>query len=128
MPRLRVQHRPTTRDTRALRNVAPTWQPSVVPAAVNANIIKVFLSWDGAVVALFDRPVVVDTDAPPTTWHFGSSFSLQPGGFNFTNGLYIIPNGAVNPGDAVVIGPDDPAARTPDGGYVNGLTTTIQDL
>ena len=35
---------------------------------------------------------------------------------------------SIMPGDPVVIGPDEPAARTPEGGYVNGENFTIEDL
>src|SRR5437016_207263 len=87
----------------------------------NANVLRILLSFDGAILMLFDGPVAVDQASPPTTWAFHGNTSLQAGGgFNFTCGTYLVLNGVVNPGDPVVLGPLDPAARTPGGGYVNG--------
>jgi hypothetical protein len=92
-------------------------------------VTRVFLSFEGGIVILFDTPVVVDQANPPTTWAFNGFTYLQPdGGFNFPYGAYLVLNGVVSPGNAVVIGADDPAARTPDGGYVNGGTFTVEDI
>ena len=79
---------------------------------------------------LFDRAVVVDNVDPPTTWSFHGNTSIQAGGFDFPlgDGTYFILNGVPNPGDAVVIGADDPAARTAEGGYVNGGNFVIEDI
>jgi hypothetical protein len=96
---------------------------------VNANVLRVFLTYEDGIMLLFDRPVVVDQASPPTTWSFNGNTSIQPGsGFNFDNGTYFILNGFVAPGQPVVIGPNDPAARTADGGYVNGGAFTVDDI
>jgi hypothetical protein len=95
----------------------------------NVNVTRIFVSWDGGIVMMFDGPVTVDQASPPTTWSFNGSTSLQPGsGFNFVQGTYLVLNGVVSPGNTVVIGADDPAARTPSGGFVNGGTFTVEDI
>jgi hypothetical protein len=103
-------------------------KPAAAVQAVNVNVSRIFLSYGGAAVMLFDGPVTVDQASPPTTWSFNGSTSIQGGGFNFPQGTYLIVNGVVGPGNTVVIAPNDPAARTPSGGYVNGGTFTIEDI
>ena len=103
-------------------------KPRYSPPA-NANITRVFLSLDGAVLIAFDRAVIVDQASPPTTWSVNGLTSFQPGGgFNMLGVTYLILNGFANPGNPVVIGANDPAARTPEGGYVNGGTFTVEDI
>ena len=95
---------------------------------INVNVTRVFLSYENGIVVLFDGPVEVDVDNPPTTWSFNGGTSLQPGyGLNFPQGVYLLANTPVSPGDAVIIGAADPAARTPGGGYVNGGMLTVED-
>jgi hypothetical protein len=105
-------------------------KPDAAAAApVNVNVTRIFLTYEQGIVMLFDGPVAVDQATPPTTWSFHGITSIQPGsGFNFTNGTFFYLNGAVVPGQSVVIGANDPGARTPSGGYVNGGTFTIEDL
>jgi hypothetical protein len=124
-PRIPMRHRHT-----GLHTLSPGYRPvDTIPThPANATIVRVFMTYEGGVIVLFDRPVIVDLVTPPTTWTFGGAFSLQPGGFNFDNGVYLIPNGTVGPGDAVTIGANDPAARTPEGGTVNGGTLVVVDL
>ena len=100
------------------------------PPPVNANVVRIFLSFDGGVVMLFDRPVIVDEINPPTTWSFHGTTWIQAGGFHssLADIAFFYLNGPVNPGDPVVIAADDPAARTPDGGYVNGGMFTVDDI
>ena len=119
---------------------SPPLQPSRRPPeeastaagpAPNANVVRVFLSYEGGILVLFDRAVEVDQANPPTTWSFNGSTSLQPGyGFNLPlgAGAYLLLNGIVSPGNPVVIGADDPAARTPLGGYVNAGNFMVEDL
>jgi hypothetical protein len=96
---------------------------------VNANVLRVLLTHEAGVMLLFDKKVEVDQASPPTTWSFNGNTSIQPGsGFNFDNGTYFLLNGFVAPGQSVVIGANDPAARTADGGYVNGGAFTIDDI
>jgi hypothetical protein len=93
------------------------------------NVTRIFLTYEQGIVMLFDGPVTLDQDNPPTTWSFHGITSIQPGsGFNFANGTFFYLNGVVVPGQSVVIGAIDPGARTPSGGYVNGGTFTIEDL
>ena len=94
----------------------------------NANITRIGLTYENALLIWFDRAVIVDTLNPPTTWVFNGGTSIQPYGFNFPQGTYFFLNSPVSPGDAVVISADDPAARTPQGGYVNGGAFTVEDL
>ena len=97
----------------------------------NANVMRIFLSYDEGIVMLFDRPVIVDLDNPPTTWSFNGGTWIQAGyGFNFPagGGTYFLLNSPVNPGNAVVLGANDPGARTPQGGYVNGGSFVVEDL
>ena len=101
----------------------------IVIKPMNASVSRIFLTWDGGIVMMFDGPVTVDQSSPPTTWSFHGITSIQPGsGFNFPQGTYFLLNGVVVPGQSVVIGANDPGARTPTGGYVNGGTFTIEDL
>ena len=65
---------------------------------------------------------------PPTTWSFHGITSIQPGCINYGTSTYLIVNGFVNPGNPVIIAADDPAARTPDGGYVNAASLTVLDM
>ena len=111
------------------RGPLPALPASGAPVAVNANITRIFLSFDSGVVMLFDRPVAIDPVSPPTTWSFHGVTWIQAGsGFDFPVGTFFYLNGPVNPGDPVVIGADDPGARTPDGGYVNGGSFTVEDI
>jgi hypothetical protein len=104
-------------------------RPAAQAPVINVNVTRIFLTYEQGIVMLFDGPVTVDQSSPPTTWSFHGITSIQPGsGFNFTNGTYFLLNGVVVPGQSVVIAADDPAARTPSGGYVNGGTFTIEDL
>ena len=111
------------------RNVAgnfavPDPAPTPLPPPVNANVIAVILTAGGDVLLMFDRPVNVDHANPPATWTFGAS-GLQAGGMDFTSATEVVPSGTVSVGDTATIGDSDPAARTPDGGYVNGISTGI---
>ena len=54
--------------------------------------------------------------------------SIQPGCINYGQAVYLILNGPVNPGDPVVLAADDPAARTPEGGYVNAAAMAVADM
>jgi hypothetical protein len=104
-------------------------KPATTGAAMNVNVTRIFLTYEQGIVMLFDGPVTVDQASPPTTWSFHGITSIQPGsGFNFSNGTFFYLNGVVVPGQPVVIGADDPGARTPSGGYVNGGTFTMEDL
>jgi hypothetical protein len=123
-----MPHRRTRKPGRTLRNVAANWEIPVAPAAVNANVIEAFVLASGAMMIVFDRNVTVDMAAPPTTWAINGSASIQPGGFNYGTSCYLIFNGSAGPGDPVVIGAADPAARTPEGGYVNGAVTAVSDM
>ena len=106
------------------RNVAGNFalpDPAPVPPPVNANVIAIILTAGGDVLLMFDRPVNVDHANPPATWTFGGS-GLQAGGVDFTSATEVVPNGTVSVGDTATIGDSDPAARTPEGGYVNGMS------
>jgi hypothetical protein len=100
----------------------------VRPTAANANLERVLLLASGALLLMFDGEVDVDVDHPPTTWSFNGITSIQPGSLHFGASTYIILNGSAGSGDPVVIAADDPGARTPDGGYVNGVVTVVSDL
>ena len=104
------------------RNVAGNFalpDPAPVPPPVNANVIAIILTAGGDLLLMFDRPVNVDHANPPATWMFGTS-GLQAGGMDFTSATEVVPSGVVSVGDTATIGDSDPAARTPDGGFVNG--------
>lgn len=103
-------------------------EPQTALAATNANLLRVIETYEGGLLLMFDRLVTVDPASPPTTWSFHGSTSIQPGCIKYGTSVYLIVNGIVNPGDAVIIAADDPAARTPSGGYVNGGSMTILDL
>ena len=94
----------------------------------NANLLRVFETVDGGLLLMFDRVVTVDPDNPPTTWAFNHVASIQPGCVNYGASVYLISNGTVDPGNAVVLAANDPAARTPDGGYVNAGMLVVSDL
>jgi hypothetical protein len=98
-----------------------------VPAA-NVNLARALLLNTGGLLLMFDGPVFVDPDHPPETWSFNGIRSIQPGGLNFGDSVYLILNGGVGNGDPVVLAANDPAARTPGGGFVNGAVTVISDL
>ena len=114
----------------ALKTLLPGWSdplpgpPDPPPTPVNANVTNIFLTAGGAVMLLFDIPVIVDPSNPPTTWTFGSA-GLQTGGYSAGTAVEVYPNGTVLVGDAAIIGDADPAARTPEGGYVNGISMGI---
>jgi hypothetical protein len=112
----------------AARNVCTDWLIPVAPPVVNANVIEVFVLASGAMMIVFDRTVIVDMAAPPTTWSVNGGTSIQPGGFNYGTCCYLIYNGSAGPGDPVVIAANDPAARTPEGGYVNGAALAVSDM
>jgi hypothetical protein len=112
---------------RGRRERPPQWRAPALPK--NVNVTRIFLTYEQGIVMLFDGVVSVDQASPPTTWSFHGITSIQPGsGFNFPQGTYFLLNGVVVPGQSVVIGANDPGARTPSGGYVNGGTFTIEDL
>src|SRR5438067_1213976 len=89
-------------------------RPAVVDA--NANVVDIFLLATGALVIVFDRDVIVDSDNPPTTWSFNGITSIQTGAVNLGNCVYLILNGSVQSGDPVTFAADDPGARTAEGG------------
>ena len=96
---------------------------------VDVNVTRVLVLASGAILVMFDGPVIIDMDHPPTTWTFNGIVGIVPGaGLNFGDSAYFVPTGPVNPGDPAVFGADDPAARTPDGGFVNGGTVAVADL
>ena len=101
---------------------------SVAAPPANANLLRVFETIGGALLLMFDRVVIVDPDHPPTTWSFHGNTSIQTGCINYGNSVYLILNGIVNPGDAVILAANDPGARTPEGGYVNAASLTILDI
>ena len=96
-------------------------------ASANANLIEVLLLNSGALLLEFDGPVNIDPDNPPTTWSFNHISSIQAGVMNYGQSAYLILNGIVNSGQPVVFLANDPAARTPGGGYVNAVNTVISD-
>ena len=110
-----------------LRRRSEPLKPAAGPA-INVNVTQVFLSIDGGIVMIFDGPVTVDPDNPPTTWSFNGQTWLQTGCINYGTSVYLILNGPVNPGNAVIIAADDPAARTPSGEYVNAVSLTVADM
>ena len=120
----------THHDPKSLRELNPPWAapstppPDPAPAPENANVLNVILSAGGDILIVFDRPVNVDTGNPPTTWTF-NGIPLIAGGFSSGTAAEVVPGGVVGVGDTAVIGGDDPAARTPLGGYVNGLSTGV---
>ena len=120
----RRRHNPT-----ALKNLNSHWNPvDPAPPPANVNLLEVFLLQSGALVLEFDGPVIIDSDNPPTTWSFNGTTSIQPGILNYGTSCYLIPNGPANAGDPVVFAANDPAARTPGGGYVNAVTTVVSDM
>ncbi len=120
----------THRDPKSLRELNPPWAapstppPDPPPAPENANVLNVILSAGGDILIVFDRPVNVDAGSPPTTWTF-DGVSLIAGGFSSGTAAEVVPGGGVSVGDTAVIGGGDPAARTPLGGYVNGITMGV---
>ena len=125
IPHRRSRHNETSRKTLLPNFVVPPPAPAPPP---NANIIDVLLLASGALVVVFDQTVTVDPENPPTTWSFNGTTSIQSGGINFGTSFYLILNGPANSGDPVIIAANDPAARTADGGYVNGVVTVVSDL
>ena len=93
----------------------------------NANLMKVLLLASGALLLEFDGPVIVDSSSPPTTWSFHGITSIQTGAVNFGQSVYLIVDGVINSGDPVVFAGGDPGARTPEGGYVNAVSTVVSD-
>ena len=118
------------RDPQSPRELNPPFDlpPTPPPVPVNANLQRVLLLNSGGLLLMFDRDVIVDSGLPPTTWAFNGNASIQSGAINFPLSSYIIINGFANSGDPVVLGADDPGARTTDGGYVNGVTMVVSDL
>ena len=118
------------KEVSALKTLDPGWEvpptplPDPPPPPTNANVTNIILTAGGGIILLFDQPVNVDLANPPLTWMFGSA-GLQAGGFNFNNGAEVVPNGTVVVGDTAVIGDADPAARTPEGGFVSGTTMGV---
>ena len=115
---------------RGLHSLSPTFEvPNSAPyPPANANLDRVLLLSSGALLLMFDQPVTIDPAAPPTTWSFNGVTSIQPGIANFGASSYLILNGSANSGDPVIFAANDPAARTAEGGYVNGVTTVVSDL
>jgi hypothetical protein len=113
-----------------LPTLSPGYQPPdpnpVTPA--NANVTEVLVLVSGALVIVFDREVILDTLNPPTTWTLGDNTFILPGSLNFGTSCYIPPNSGIGPGDPIIIRANDPGARTPDGGYVNAVTTVVSSL
>ena len=116
-----IQVNPRVPRHRAARVAAPTPPPPPPPPPVNANVTAVFLTAGGDLILMFDGPVLIDHGSPPTTWTFGG-VGLSGGGSDYAAAAELVPAGTVYTGDSAVIGADDPAARTPEGGYVNGGT------
>ena len=109
------------------RNVAGNFalpDPAPVPPPINASVMAILLTAGGDLLLMFDRPVIVDHANPPATWTFGAG-GLQAGGMDFTSATEVVPSGVVNIGDTATIGDGDPAARTPDGGYVSGVSMGV---
>lgn len=77
---------------------------------------------------LFDTAVVVDAASPPTTWTFGGMTSITIGTQNFGNAVYLALNGPVSHEDPVILGADDPGARTQDGGYVAAASMFVSSF
>ena len=117
-------------DLHGIRELDPTFHapptpvPDPPPPPPNANVTNIILTAGGGVILFFDLPVIIDLGNPPATWTFGAA-GLQPGGVNFNCASEVIPNNTVLVGDTAVIGDADPAARTPDGGYVNGTSMGV---
>jgi hypothetical protein len=103
-------------------------EPQAATAVTNVNLLRVIETIGGALLLMFDGAVTVDPASPPTTWSFNGQTSIQQGCINYGTSVYLILNGVVSPGDAVVIAADDPAARTPSGGYVNGGSMVVADM
>ena len=104
-------------------------RPKAAPRGpMNANLLLAFMTYESGIFLLFDGPVTVDPASPPTTWSFNGQTSIQGGCVNYGTSVYLIINGIVNPGDPVVFAANDPAARTPGGGYVNAASMTISDM
>jgi hypothetical protein len=79
-------------------------------APTNPNLQRVLLLITGALLPMFDGPVTVDADHPPTTRSFNHSTSIQPGPLNFGTSTYLILNGFADNGSPVVIAANDPGA------------------
>ena len=108
---------PRPPDDRSAAAVPPP--PPPPPPPVNASVTAVFLTAGGDLILMFDGPVIIDHGSPPATWTFGG-VGLTAGGMDFASASELVPNGTVNVGDSAVLGDADPAARTPEGGFVNG--------
>lgn len=121
----RKRHNPA-----ALKNLDGTWVtpvtpvPGPPPAPVDANVTQIILSAGGDILLFFDRVVNIDLGSPPASWTF-NGVSLNAGGFNGGTAVEVVPAGTVVVGDTAVIGGGDPAARTPEGGYVIGVTMGV---
>ena len=103
--------------------------PRPVGVPTNVNLLQVNLFASGALLLMFDGIVTVDVDNPPTTWSFNGNTSIQAGyTINYGTSVYLLLNGSVDFGQPVVFAADDPAARTPDGGYVNAASMVVSDL
>ena len=101
--------------------VPPPEAPAPPPPPTNANVLAVILAAGGTVVILFDFPVNIDQGAPPLSWTVGGN-NFTPGGTGYFASASMLMANPPSVGDTVVIGGGDPAARTPEGGYVNGTT------
>ncbi len=118
------EHRPSATENPAWQ-VPPTPPPGPPPPPVDANVVGIILTAGGSLVILFDAVVVIDAGSPPTTWQFGGASALLPGGSSIGTASVVVPDGTVYVGDTAIIGGGDPAARTPEGGYVNGIVTGV---
>ena len=101
--------------------------PPPPPPPADATVLAVYLLENGDLLIEFDMPVIIDHDHPPATWTFGGA-TLAAGGSDSGSSSELVPLGAVYVGDTAVIGSGDPAARTPEGGYVYGATMGVSAL
>jgi hypothetical protein len=74
----------------------------------------------------FDSPVQIASNRMPTTWLFGTgNFSpLSISAFDATSYTFLV-DGTIVAAQDYSIGANDPAARTPGGGYVGASAGTI---
>lgn len=100
--------------------------PAVPPVYALANVTAVHFLTTNTISITFDQPVQISGDNLPTYWVFGTGSLEITSLISSTATLYHFGiNGGTAASEPYLIGANDPAVRTPTGGFVAGRTGTI---
>jgi hypothetical protein len=99
--------------------------PGTPPTVAQTAVTSVTAGTD-TVVVVFASTVIINPSNLPATWVFGTAnrtvvTALSTNGTTWTLGV----SGSVASGQAYSMPANDPAARTPSGGYVAASTGTL---